>query len=116
MAPVQQQLSLEPDGPQPLRSGPDGSEFATGEPAPAPVWLQRMSLAVLVLFCFYIGGLLAVLPWSPRYWDQNGWLLAHPAIESILERGWVRGTVSGVGLIDIWIGISELLHYRDHRR
>jgi hypothetical protein len=115
MTPVQQQLSLEPDVPQPLKGGDSGGDSTPGGPAPAPVWLQRMSLVVLVLFCFYIGGLLAVLPWSPRYWDQNGWLLAHPAIEAILERGWVRGIVSGVGLIDIWIGISELLHYRDHR-
>ena len=29
---------------------------------PAPVWLQRLSLVVFVLFCFYIGGLLTVLP------------------------------------------------------
>ena len=87
-----------------------------GLPKPAPVWLQRMSLLVLVLFCFYIGGLLAVLPWSPRYWDQNGWLLAHPAVQAVLGQGWVRGLVTGVGLIDIWIGVSELLHYQDYKR
>jgi hypothetical protein len=84
-------------------------------PAPAPVWLQRMSLIVLVLFCFYIGGLLAVLPWSPRYWNQNGWLLAHPTLQMILGKGWVRGLVSGIGLLDIWVGVSEILHYRDFR-
>ncbi|HSY36663.1 MAG TPA: hypothetical protein VK814_12990 [Acidobacteriaceae bacterium] len=84
-------------------------------PPPAPVWLQRMSLIVLVLFCFYIGGLLAVLPWSPRYWDQNGWLLAHPGVERVINKGWVRGLVSGLGLLDVWIGVSELLHYRDFR-
>ena len=88
---------------------------APHKPDPAPVWLQRMSLVVLVLFCFYIGGLLAVLPWSPRYWDQNAWLLAHPTLETILGKGWVRGTVSGLGLLDIWIGISELLNYKDFR-
>jgi hypothetical protein len=82
---------------------------------PAPIWLQRMSLVVLVLFCFYIGGLLAVLPWSPRYWDQNIWLLAHPMLQMIIGKGWVRGLVSGIGLLDIWVGISELLHYRDFR-
>jgi hypothetical protein len=58
---------------------------------------------------------MVVLPWSPRYWDQNGWMLAHPAVESVLELGWVRGLVTGIGLIDIWIGVSELLHYRDYR-
>jgi hypothetical protein len=40
-------------------------------PEPAPVWLQRLSLVVLVVFCFYIGGLMVVLPWSPRYWDHS---------------------------------------------
>lgn len=84
-------------------------------PAPAPVWLQRLSLVVLVLFCFYIGGLLTILPWSPRYFDSNGWLLAHPAVGGFLGKSWMRGIISGIGLIDIWIGISELLHYRDYR-
>jgi hypothetical protein len=84
-------------------------------PAPAPVWLQRLSLVVLVMFCFYIGGLLTILPWSPRYFDSNAWLLAHPAIGNFLSRSWMRGVLSGIGLLDIWIGVSELLHYRDYR-
>jgi hypothetical protein len=56
------------------------------------------------------------MPWSPRYWDSNGFLLSHPALDHILEQGWARGIVSGIGLLDIWIGISELLHYRDYRQ
>ena len=84
-------------------------------PEPAPIWLQRLSLIVLVLFCFYIGGLLTILPWSPRYFDSNAWLLAHPALAAFLGKSWMRGVLSGIGLIDIWIGVSELLHYRDYR-
>lgn len=95
---------------EPERGGP-----VHDAPVPAPVWLQRMSLIVLVLFCFYIGGLLSVIPWSPRYWNQNAWLLAHPALQTMLGKGWVRGVVTGIGLLDIWIGVSELLHYRDFR-
>ncbi len=82
----------------------------------APVWLQRMSLGMLVIFCFYIGGLVAVLPWSPRYWDSNAWITGHPLAADWLLRGWIRGLISGLGLIDLWIGVSELLHYRDQRR
>lgn len=88
---------------------------APAHPEPAPVWLQRLSLVVLVLFCFYIGGLLTILPWSPRYFDSNGWLLAHPAVSAFVGKSWMRGVLSGLGLIDIWIGVSELLHYRDYR-
>ncbi len=79
------------------------------------MWLQRMSLIVLVSFCLYIGVLLAVLPWSPRFWDHNAWLLGHPAVFHVLRMGWARGLLSGLGLLDIWIGISEALHYRDFR-
>ncbi len=98
----------------------EGPRATPPDPEPAPVWLQRFSLAVLVLFCFYIGGILTFLPWpifpwSSRLWEQNGWLLAHPAIHLALSQGWVRGLVSGIGLIDIWIGVSELMHYRDYR-
>lgn len=94
-----------------------GSPARTGkDPELAPVWLQRISLGMLVIFCFYIGGLVAVLPWSPRYWDANGWITGHPLAAEWLLRGWVRGLITGLGLLDLWIGVTELLHYRDQRR
>jgi hypothetical protein len=97
------------------RASQPGEQEGSPQAEPAPVWLQRLSLIVLVLFCFYIGALLTVLPWMPRYFDSNGWMLAHPAVAAFLGRSWVRGILSGIGLIDIWIGVSELLHYRDFR-
>ena len=32
-----------------------------------------------------------------------------------LAAGASCGLVTGMGLIDIWIGVSELLHYRDYK-
>jgi hypothetical protein len=92
-------------------SAPAGSV----QSAAAPVWLQRMSLVVLVLFCFVLGTLIAVLPWSPDYWQYNEALLSHPGLSHVLHLGWLRGLISGIGLLDIWIGVAEALHYRDHR-
>ncbi len=88
---------------------------AAPQSAPAPIWLQRLSLLVLVLFCVYLGVLVAILPWWSRIWDNNTWIQARPALATVLHTGAVRGLISGVGLLDIWIGVSEAVHYRDHR-
>jgi hypothetical protein len=81
----------------------------------APVWLQRLSLFVLVLFCVYLGVLVMVLPWWTRIWDENMFIQSRPALAAVLHNGAVRGMISGLGLLDIWIGVSEAVHYRDHR-
>jgi hypothetical protein len=81
----------------------------------APVWLQRLSLFVLVLFCVYLGVLVMVLPWWARIWDHNMFILARPWLATVLHNGGVKGIISGLGLLDIWIGISEAVHYRDYR-
>lgn len=83
--------------------------------AAAPVWLQRLSLFVLVLFCVYLGVLVMLLPWWTKVWDHNLFFLSHPTLGTILRNGAVRGMISGLGLLDIWIGISEAVHYRDYR-
>jgi hypothetical protein len=104
-----------------LYSTPEPAEEQTPpqstEPArrSAPVWLQRLSLFVLVLFCVYLGVLVMVLPWWTRIWDRNAFILARPWLAAVLHNGAVRGMISGLGLLDIWIGISEAVHYRDYR-
>ncbi len=102
--------------PAPQRaSAPGAQQPETLGPPAAPVWLQRLSLVVLVIFCLYLGLLIAVLPWWHEMWDRNGLLLAYPSVHAVLMKGPVRGLVSGLGVMDLWIGISELIHYRDYR-
>jgi hypothetical protein len=99
-------------------------DIATGRPAPsqpqaqqhaAPritVWLHRISLVIFVIFCIELGMLLAVLPWTP-VWINNGLVEGHPLLKSILQQNFVRGIATGFGLVDIWIGIWEAVHYKD---
>ena len=110
--PVQSQLFPEP---QPPEMQPARAVAVTPPARLAPLWLQRISLFVLVLFCVYLGVLVTVLPWWSRVWDQNLFILARPHLAAILHNGAVRGIISGLGMLDIWIGISEAVHYRDHR-
>jgi len=80
----------------------------------APVWLQRLAVAIYVLFCMTLGMALVTLPWIGN-WFEDG-LVAHwPALQHLLQEGFVRGAVSGLGLIDIWLGIIEAVRYQDRR-
>jgi hypothetical protein len=101
---------LPPSASEPAQEIPEAVESSA-----APIWLQRLSLFVLVLFCIYLGGLVTILPWWTRVWDRNLFIQSHPTLAAVLHNGAVRGLVSGLGLLDIWIGISEAVHYRDHR-
>jgi hypothetical protein len=76
------------------------------------VWLHRISLVIFVMFCIELGLLLTALPWT-RVWTDNSLLAMHPAVGSFLRDNFVRGIISGLGLIDVWIGIWEAVHYRD---
>ena len=81
----------------------------------APLWLQRLSLLVLVLFCVWLGLLVMVLPWWTRIWDENLFIQARPQLAVLLHNGAVRGMISGLGALDIWIGVSEAVHYKETR-
>lgn len=83
--------------------------------AVAPVWLQRLSLFILVIFCLYLGVIVAVLPWWTAVWDHNLFLTSHPRLWAVLRLPAVRGIISGFGALDIWIGVSEAIHYHDQR-
>jgi hypothetical protein len=78
-----------------------------------PVWLQRAAMVVYVTFCILLGMYLIVLPWT--WWFEAGPVSHWPAVQRILQHGFVRGAVSGLGLIDIWLGVSEAVHYHDRR-
>ena len=112
--PVQKQLF--PEYP-PTPEGTQAHAPASGTTMvqPAPVWLQRLSLFVLVIFCLYLGGIVTVLPWWTSVWDHNLFFISHPHLWAIMRLGPTRGVISGLGLLDIWIGLSEAIHYHDQR-
>ncbi|MFB3917076.1 MAG: hypothetical protein ACE14M_10125 [Terriglobales bacterium] len=80
--------------------------------AVSPVWVQRLSLIIFVMFCIELGMLLAVLPWT-RVWMDNSILASHPTLRAVFHAYFVRGAVTGLGLVDIWLGIWEAAHYRE---
>lgn len=68
------------------------------------VLLRRLLLVALFV---EIGLLLIVLPWS-SFWERNYFGIAWPALQPLLTNNFVRGAVSGLGVLNLLAGFSEL--------
>jgi hypothetical protein len=73
-------------------------------------WINHLAVFLFVLFCTVIGLWLSLLPWSLQ-WTDNPLLWTHPDLQMFLGSGFVRGICSGLGLLDLWIGIREAADY-----
>jgi len=107
-----------------LPSSENGGASATAVQIPQPpenryagfeLWLHRATVLMFGLVCAVVGVLLVILPWRPE-WTDNHLLMASPGLRAFVANGFVRGIVSGLGLLDIWIGFSEALHYHEEKR
>jgi hypothetical protein len=70
---------------------------------------------MFVFVCAVAGVLLVILPWRPE-WTENRLLLAYPAVRDFISDGFVRGICSGLGILDIWIGFWEAIHYHEGKQ
>lgn len=73
-----------------------------------------MFALVYVLFCMVMGMILLTIPWRSDWFD-TGWILQYPLLQTILQHAFVRGALSGLGLIDIFLGVMEAVNYHDRR-
>lgn len=78
------------------------------------LWMHRISVFLFVLISAVAGVLLIILPWTPE-WTDNYLLLSFPSLRTVVANGFFRGICSGLGLLDIWIGFWEALHYHEHQ-
>ncbi len=96
-----------PVTPEQEPASPDHSSRTSGQ-----LWVRRLGLLVFVLICLELGIALVVLPWT-HIWTENNLLLDYPTIRFWAANTFVRGAFSGLGLIDIWLGIWEVVRYRE---
>ncbi len=54
-----------------------------------------------------MGLLLIVLPWS-SFWDQNYFAGVFPWLKTVLTNNYMRGAVSGLGIVNLFAGFAEL--------
>lgn len=86
--------------------------------------LAKLSVIFYIILCLEIGAFLTVGPWWPHGmwgisdWSHNYFLLyaarktGFQGIQTVVASGWVRGAVSGVGLLNLGIAFWEIFHFK----
>jgi len=80
-------------------------------PQRIPRWLERSELFLRVLLRMYIGLAVCYAPWSSLFWDQNPLFLQFPTLSIYAANGAVRGIVSGLGLLNLWIAFNDAIRH-----
>ena len=80
------------------------------------LWLPpQLGFFFFVLISAVAGVLLVILPWTPEWTDNYLSALVSTSLRTFVSTGFFRGLCSGLGLLDIWIGFWEALHYHEHQ-
>ncbi|MGB6193355.1 MAG: hypothetical protein WBF42_12885 [Terracidiphilus sp.] len=100
--------------PETTRGAPASAFLPAGQPPQRiPRWLVRAELFLRVLLRIYIGLAVCYAPWSPIFWDQNPLFAQFPTLSIYAANGAVRGVVSGLGLLNLWIAFKDAIRYRN---
>jgi hypothetical protein len=107
------ELDSEPDRMVPPAGVSEPAPPPAPEPPQIPRWLERAELFLRVLLRLYLGLALCYVPWSRIFWDRNPLFVIFPSLAVIATNGAVRGMISGLGLLNLWIAFQDAIRYRD---
>jgi hypothetical protein len=84
----------------------------------------KLSVIFYIVLCLEIGIVLTLLPWIPQGtlglsdWGNNYFLLYAArktglyGLQTVVASGWMRGAVTGVGLLNVGIAFWEIFHFK----
>ena len=90
-------------------------------PGPVPVvrppfrWYHKMSSILFITFCLEIGFFLLIYPWT-EYWESNYFAAIVPEWHRYWVNLYVRGAISGVGVVNLYISFVEMFRLRRFSR
>jgi hypothetical protein len=102
-----------PTEPQPPATG-DYLPGPVPVPPPAYRWYHKMSAVLFITFCLEVGIFLVLFPWTP-YWDSNYFSALRPW-RQYWDNMYVRGAISGLGVVNLYISLVEVLRLRRFAR
>jgi hypothetical protein len=74
--------------------------------------MLRVEFFLRVMVRLYVGLIVLVLPWT-HFWTENRLLLYYALASKIAMSGALRGLVSGLGILNIWIAMTDAIRYRE---
>jgi hypothetical protein len=84
---------------------------------------SRLTVIFYILLCLEAGLFLTVLPWWQPWgmgdWGDNFFLVMVAqktgivGLQHAVASGWVRGAVTGVGLLNLAMAVWEMLHFNE---
>ena len=97
-------MSLTPGSPLPESPAP----IAQAPPAAPRRWQGRLLTFCFAVFAFEVGLFLVVFPWQDS-WTFNYFQGISPNIETIWDEPSFKGLVTGLGFVNIYIGLLQVL-------
>ena len=101
-------MSLDPQIPLPQVSV---APPPTAYPQPEYRWYHKLSALIFILFCMELGAFLLFFPWT-EYWDHNFFSALVPEWHYFWGNSYVRGAISGLGVVNFYIAFLEVLRLR----
>jgi hypothetical protein len=103
----------------PTEPGPGPETIpAAHAPAEAPPrfkWYHKLSAVVFITFCLEVGFFLLIFPWTDA-WDNSYFANLGPDWHIYWGNMYVRGAVSGVGVVNLYISFLEMFRLRRFAR
>ena len=65
-----------------------------------------MASLLSIVSSLVVGAVLVIIPWT-SLWEANYLLQPHPAIRGFLLSAFIRGAVSGLGLVNILLALHD---------
>lgn len=82
----------------------------TGQPASRrATWMEKTAAVLFCVFCIELGLFLLVYPWLDNYWSRNWLIQLRPDWTPTLLSQQFRGAISGLGILNIFLGFLEVL-------
>lgn len=86
------------------------------------VMSSKLTVLFYIILSIEVGIVLALLPWVSPFglsdWGDNFFLLyaaskiGSPTIQRAVSSGWVRGAVTGLGILNLFLAGWEIAHFK----